>query len=84
MSAAPEAESRTERTRSEKRRWSEAHTAVKRDVVVSFPQAVREARQLTDDQLAAAAQGCTDLTCVHHGAVNHVRQERRNALGGAR
>lgn len=64
------------RTPAVKRRWQEAHASVKRASIVSWPLAVSAARAMDEKQLVAAAQGCTDLTCVRHGAVNEVRRER--------
>jgi hypothetical protein len=34
------------------------------------------ARDMTHAELHAAAQGCTEPTCPHHGAINEVRRER--------
>lgn len=69
-----DAEKSTERTATEKRRWSDAHAGVKA-VSVSWPQALREARALTDDQIDAARKGCVDVRCIQHGAMNQVRRE---------
>lgn len=68
-------EKSTERTQAEKRRWSDAHAGVK-SVSVSWPQAVREAHALTDDQIDERRKGCVDVRCILHGAMNQVRRER--------
>jgi hypothetical protein len=38
---------------------------------------VEEARQMEDEQLLEAAQGCTELTCMYHGPINTVVMERK-------
>lgn len=49
---------------------------VQRETPTSWPQAIAQARNLTDAQLERKADGCTELTCLYHGAINTVRRER--------
>jgi hypothetical protein len=35
------------------------------------------ARNMTCLELASAADGCTEITCTYHGAINEVRRERQ-------
>lgn len=73
---APEQEDKG-RSLADRRRWAEAHGAVRRDVVVSWPLAMSSARAMTDEQIDAARKGCNEETCIRHGAMVAVRNERR-------
>jgi hypothetical protein len=60
------------------RRWKAADNHVRKTTITSWPQRLREARAMTDDQLKAIAQGCNDQACVDHGAYTAVLRERAN------
>ena len=66
----------THKERESARRRKQAMDEVRRDGVVSWPLAVSMASAMTDKQLEQAAQGCTELTCLYHGAINEVRRQR--------
>lgn len=66
----------THKERESARRRKVAMDEVRRDGVVAWPIALQQARSMSNKQLEQAAQGCTELTCLHHGAVNTVRRER--------
>jgi hypothetical protein len=65
-----------ERSKALKRKWRMALRTTQAEAVKSWPQAIREARAQTDDQLRAATQGCNELTCVQHGALVQVLRDR--------
>ena len=58
------------------RRRKAAMDEVRRDGVVAWPLAMRSARAMSNKALERAAQGCTELTCLYHGAINEVRRQR--------
>lgn len=66
----------THKERESARRRKEAMDEVRRNGVVAWPIAIRQARSMSNKQLEQVAQGCNELTCLHHGAVNTVRRQR--------
>lgn len=66
----------THKERESARRRKAAMDEVRRDGVVAWPLALSMARAMSNKGLEQAAQGCTELTCIYHGAVNTVRRER--------
>ena len=43
----------------------------------AYSDAVEHARQMSDEELLAAAQGCTELSCMYHGPINQVVMDRK-------
>lgn len=70
----------THKERESARRRKQAMDEVRRDGVVAWPLALSMARAMGDKALERAAQGCTELSCIYHGAINTVRRERETEV----